>query len=433
MSAQVEGLPLVKNSSLGGSIPFLKIVAPAAYRAGVMFQSQSTINGVCLMLVGAALTGCRAEDPGEDTGTTMGSSGGTMACAAVMPSLSPFEGEGCGALASDYQPGVNGSADDAWPACVSDDRAYHLVDSTPSTIARVEAYEAIADRLWRNGTPTTQDFSDARTIYAQAEGLESRLVRREDLHFPPVPMEDWQEGIDPDKQCTVPSNVTKYPERCAGPAKVAPLINDAFSAGQLGDGDPDVHAARVQASLLWFLYLSTYKEANTCATSKSKDCDSSWAYYTGGADLTAGLGLAGEVRGQLPAAHEAIYDGVLAVRCWRDLYSDSTYPTWDDIPQEGQTLFDRGVEQLDNALHHGFMLVVRDRLLGQGSITDEREAAVNWAFLQIAGPVLSREVGERDAGALAVLDSVWQATCPTAQDLEMAVTTLDETFPCSQP
>lgn len=389
-----------------------------------------------VFLVGSlCLAGCPGDDgEGNDTGSTgdtgsvdTGGSGGT--CEPLGGSIDPLDAS-CEPLATDYTPTVDMSADDMWPACVTDDAQYHLVDATPSSIARVEAYDEILDLLGGEA-PTTEDFTNARVVYAQDEGLESRMVRREDLHYPEIPMADWDPGVDPDKQCTVEANIMKYPDRCAGPAKITPLVNDAFAAGQMGEGTPEVHAARIDAAISWFLFLSPYKECFTC-TLKAKDCDSCWAYYTGGTNRAGGIGLSARIKALSEDANEAIWDGFSAVRCWRDLYPIEQYPTMEDLPVEGQQLFEQGWEQLDNALWHGFALLVRDRLERQlGACGVEAEA--NWAWVQVAGPVLDFEAQSRDATQAATLAAVWATDPPTVEDIQAAVTAIDALFPCPQP
>jgi hypothetical protein len=331
----------------------------------------------------------------------------------------------CQPRASDYRP----SAADAWPACVTDDADYHLISDSPSSIARVEGYVQVMERL--RGPLDGTAFTDARTIYAQDEGLESRLVRREDLHYPPIPEEEWEPGVDGDKQCSLPGNQAAYPDRCAGPARIAPILNDAFVAGQVGDGEPAVHAARIDAALLWFLYLSVYKEANTCFTSAAKDCDSSWAYYTGGANRAGGIGLAREVRDLSAQAHAAVWDGFSAFRCLRDLYPADDTASLDDLPPEGRNLFADAQAQLDAALVHGWAVIVRDRLERQDAACGA-EAEANWAFLQIAGPVLAFEGQRRDADLWGSLAAIWDQETPTADDLESAVAVVDALFGCPQ-
>jgi hypothetical protein len=51
------------------------------------------------------------------------------------------------------------------------------------------------------------------------------------------------------------------------------------------------------------------------------DCDSSWGYYTVGVerDAPAQQTFARYVRALEPATHQRVWDGLLAVHCWREL------------------------------------------------------------------------------------------------------------------
>lgn len=356
---------------------------------------------------------------GSDTdGETDGDEGMLFACGDLVD-----EGDlaACSPNANDYQPG----GDDAYDACVTDDGTYALVDSTPSSIARVEAYEEVLTILAGDSSP--DGFTEARTKYSEDEGLESRLQRREDLHFPEIPMSDWDPGVDSDKQCTVEANVAAYPERCAGPSSIAPLMNEAFAAGQNGEGDPAVHIARIEAAGLWFLYLSVYKEANTCFTSKAKDCDSSWAYYTGGFDRSGGIGMAADVLAVSSDAHNAIWDGFSAFRCLRELNPADDSPSISDLDMDNQALLCSAQSQLTTALDYGLAMVVRARLEAFAQLADA-EAEAAWAGLEIIGPVLNRAGNERDSAAYASLQSFWAAGQPT--DVTDAIATIDAVFSC---
>ncbi|MEZ4449753.1 MAG: hypothetical protein R3B09_09745 [Nannocystaceae bacterium] len=403
-----------------------------------MLRRAAAATPLLFALTLAACTGTSAETEGDtdtagtdtQSGTDSETTGPDLTCEGAM--IPSFSEASCTPLASDYQPRVNSSADDTWAACISDDDAYHLVEGTPGSQARIVAYEKIADLLWRNGTPDAAAFTEARDQYVIPEGLESRVVRREDLHYDAIPMSEWDPQVDGDKQCTVTANVTKYPDRCVGPSKMSPILVEAFDMGQQGMGDADVLAAKIEATLLWFIYASVYKEANTCATEVGKDCDSAWAYYTGGQDMAGGLGMAKVVLGESAESHARIWDGILAVRCWRDLYSEGgTYPLLPDIDQAGNDLFNQGWEQLDQALHRGFALVVRERMERMfQNRCNGATTKTDWAFLQIAGPALSREANARGAADGAKLDALWAMDNPTAQDLVDGVTTLDGIFPC---
>lgn len=381
------------------------------------------------LALGLSLTGCGDDGSGNDSGNDSGSADdtGTSGGDCVAEGDFPAAGEsGCMPAATDYQPVTNAEGD-GWPACSTDDGTYHLVDTTPSSIARVEAYEQVMELL-RADELTPQSFTDARTIYSADEGLESRLVRREDLHYPEIPMADWDPGVDPDKQCTVEANVMKYPERCAGPGRISPIVLEAFEAGQTGEGEPRVHAARIEAAFLWFMHLSVYKEANTCLIAP-KDCDSSWAYYTGGFDRSGGIGLSAEIRALSDLTHQRIWDGFSAARCWRELYPIEDHPTLDDVDATGQELLSNAYDQLDDALWYGWARLVRDHLEQQAG-TCGVDAAANWAFLQIVGPVLSEEAERIDATAAAPLTALWQSDAPTVEDLQGAVMTIDSIFAC---
>jgi hypothetical protein len=372
-------------------------------------------------------------DPTTDGSTTVVDPTGDP-CEALQ--ISPIDETACEILASDYTPRENMSKDDEWDPCITDNGVYAQIEAkVPGSVARVVQYETVADLLWRDGVvPDAAAFTAARDAYITPEGLESRLVRREDLHYPAIPMAEWDPQVDSDKQCTIEALWKKYPERCIGPSTMAPAIEAAFVAGQTGDGDPAVHAAKIHAMLDWFLYLSVYKEAETCASVKAADCDSAWAYYTGGESIDKGIGIAGDLRVASQNTHERIHDGILAVRCWRDHQQDmGMYPLLPEIDADGLAEFEKGWEQLDQALHRGFALLVRAQLVNylEGSCL---EGAPNlpaiWAYLQVAGPALEREATERDAAQAAVLATLWDSAAPTVPELEAGLAALDAIFPC---
>jgi hypothetical protein len=357
-----------------------------------------------------------------------GDGDGDVAGEPCNPADDAVDESSCTPLASDYTPSDPDS--DTYPACISDAGLYELVSDPPSSIARVEAYDEIARLLWEDGAPTVEDFTTARTTYELEEGLGSRVDRREDLHYPEIPMADWDPGVDEDKQCSVDANVAKYPERCTGPAQLRPMINEAFIAGMSGEGDLNVHAARIEAALVWFSYISVYKEAYTC-THTPKDCDSSWAYYTGGAQADGALiGFAELVNRYSPNAHQRIFDGILAVRCFRDLYSIDDYPSYDELPADGQMMFDAAWEQLDDALARGFAVVFRQHLLAQDDEQCAEATAANWEFVQVIGPVIDREIRERDANAADELLEIYAVAEPATEDIERAAELVDQAIGC---
>ena len=374
-----------------------------------------------------ALVACRSSDDPIDEGTGDGD-GDVVAGEPCAPADDPVDESACTPLDTDYLP-LDTDAD-PYPACIADGGVYELIADPPGSIARIEAAEEVADLLWNNGAPSRDDFTMARAAYELDQGLGSRVERREDLHYPAIPEAEWDPGLDPDKQCANTQNAENHPDRCAGPAQIRPLINDAFIAGMSGEGDPNVHAARINAGIVWFSYVSVYKEAYTC-TGTPKDCDSSWAYYGGGAQANGDvIGFAKLVRAYSPSAHQRIFDGILAVRCFRDLYSIDDYPSYADLPAEGQALFDMAWEQLDDALARGFAVVLRQHLLAHDDAQCSEALEANWAFVQVAGNALDREIRERDAAVADELLGLYAVDEPTTEDIERAAELVDQAIPC---
>ena len=321
------------------------------------------------------------------------------------PTTIPDPG-GCTPLATDYAPCV----DDMWPECISDYGEYVRIQDTISSIARVRAFEEIATLLFDpTRDPSAADFVMARDIYQEEEGLDSRLVRRYDPHF------DVPEGTD----CTLPDMASAFPDYCVGPSTLQPIVLDAFMQGAAGTAPTRVHAARIEAALLWFLYVSTYKESLTCTT-KAKDCDSSYAYYTGGEPARGGIGLARYVREVDPYAHDRAWHGVLAVRCWRDIDSADTATDLE--------LRDRARNQYDRAVLDGVAAIVADRLR-QVAVTSGDEQAYHWAFVQTLAQALDRSYQERDATAAAALSDALSGT-PDAVDASALADAIDAAYDC---
>jgi len=319
------------------------------------------------------------------------------------PSEGEGEGEGGAACEppQDYYPG------DAWDDCISDDGTWELAgDSTPSSAARVRAFEQIADLLWRRGTPPDANaFLQAATIYGVADGVGSRVVRRYDSHVPKPERAD----------CKAEDAGTKWPDYCVGPAAIEPLISGALEAG-VGGEEPGPNARRVEAGLAWFYYVSAYKEANTCRDT-AKDCDSSWAYYSGAVQRDAeAAGFGGLVQDVELPTHGAVFDALLALRCWRDLNAGDA------------VLHERALAQLDAALDRGLAALLSARLRAVGEATELTRAG-QWAFLEVLGPVLDRAARLRDASAADALASIWSGGAATA-DADAARSLLDELFPC---
>ena len=301
--------------------------------------------------------------------------------------------------------------DDNWDNCISDDGVYHLAgESAPSSIARVASFETIADLLWRaDSAPSAQAFLDARIEYSIDQGLDSRVSRRYDAR-----LERPAEGID----CRGEDHGVEYPDYCVGPGKINPLLAQAFAAGSMGE-TPWINAARVEAALLWFMHVSTYKEAYTCKD-KAKDCDSAWAYYGAGEDRSLATGLATYVKSAEPATHVAIFNAIQGLRCWRDL-DDAETATNNQLHQ-------RALDQLDRALNRALVVLLIDRLNTFGQAEgDERTAA--WAYLQVLGPVLDRAARSASEERADELAAVWLSD-GSDLDREGVIGQLNTLFPC---
>lgn len=313
----------------------------------------------------------------------------------------------CTPLETDYSPG----ADDMWPPCVSDDGSYHRLFETISTIQRVAAFEEMATLLFDpTSDPTSDDFLAARLVYQEDEGLDSRVVRRFDPHY------EVPDGTD----CTAEGVPAMFPDYCVGPAQIQPIVLASLNAGIAGEGNAREHAARIEAALLWFLRVSAYKESVACAT-VPKDCDSAWAYYTGGELARGGLGLGADIASLDPAAHDRAWDGVLAMRCWRDIDPG-------DVPADVLRR-DLARAQYDRAVIDGVAALVRARL-AQLCVATGDELAHHWAYVQILGGVLDLEATSRDATHAATLrDAIGQAT-PADVDVAAAMTAIDALFTC---
>lgn len=354
-------------------------------------------------VLGALAVGCDTSDP-DPKG--VGGGVGMPGCPADA-NITVSDGDACVANADDYQPRDNASADDTWAACISDDNTYHAFEASISTNARVAAFEQIATLLGfgTGSAPDPQAFVDARVAYTEPEGLDSRVSRREDEHFPAASADCRDLSAD---------EVMAAADRCVGPARIQPLLNEAFQQG--ADGvDPARNAARIEAALLWFLYVSAYKEATTCATT-AKDCDSSTGYYAGNQSRSPSYGFARYVAARSPQAHEAAWDALLAVRCWRDL--DNPGGEAMDLALQQQAL-----GQLDRALDRGLALILRQRF-------ETLPCDTAWETVQILGPVIDRAARAKDAAQADILRAQVAAASMEEVDAAAAISALDALFPC---
>lgn len=321
---------------------------------------------------------------------------------------------GCMPRPTDYRPREANSANDAWPACSSDTGEYRPFSATNPTVARVASFEKILQLLGvaDGGLPNAQGFTAARAEYATAEGLDSRVSRREDVHYL---------GVADGGSCRDATAVIRFPDRCAGPAKLQPILNDAFAAGARGER-PRPNAARIEAALLWFLYLSALADTESCAATPA-DCDAAWADYAGGEPRASPKGLGRAVAALSQATHDRAYDATLAVRCWRDLdFNDGGVAT-------NLTLRDRARNQLDVATLRGLALVLRQRAAELGCATGD-VAEARFAFLSVLLPLFDRAALEKDPSAAAIFADAALATAPQGIDAGAIVRAVDRLFPC---
>jgi len=312
---------------------------------------------------------------------------------------------------NDYHPRDSAPAHLVWPACVSDDNAFHLTASTaPPSVARVAQFESVAPTLWGKATlPDPADFTAAVTLLSASGGIVGQLAAVEDKHYPPVPGSD---------SCA--SAATTYPDRCAGAAKLMPTVTELVQQGKAGNLT-HVQAERLEATLLWYFYLSATWETANCDTTASGDgnCDAQWADSTGGQARDQVTGLAGYVSKLGIESKDRIYDGNLAIRCWRD-FTTSGNPRPD--------LFNFGAQQLDRALIHGLALVARQRFTQLGCATGQYKEG-HFQFLKILVGFLDR--ASRAGGHTAeadVLKAQINATADTV-DVTAALAALDTLYP----
>lgn len=369
-------------------------------------------RAVLFSMMTLAAWGCETDDPlspgGPLDGGGAGDHQGGQLCDpdGVTPLAPP---PACTIGATEYTPRDPSSAGKRFPACISDDNAYHPYQADVPSNARLAAIESIGRMLGWKGTkvPTADDFEQARVLYTQPEGVDSRVQRREDVHYPDAP-----------KLCRdmTSDEIKQYPDRCVGPGKIIPMLNDAFQKGQSGV-EPLVQAARVEAALIWFMYVSYYKEGLGCQV-EFNQCDSTSAYWGGNQDRTAlpTGGLGRYIKDLSPEAYERGWDAVLAMRCWRDVDN----PSGTGMNTE---LMNRVGVQLDRAGDHALALLVRHRLQNLG-------CGAAWETVKILGGVLDRAATVADPASAQVLRDELAKSDPKTVDVKAATSALEKAFPC---
>lgn len=373
----------------------------------------------CLMLGLLVVLGCEEEEPepsplpdaatGVDaaSGADAGLAAVTASCNLDEAIVPVADNAACAPDPNDYRPREQASAADTWPACISDGNTYAPFSPSVSSLARVGAFEDIG-RVLGFGTdkqPSADEFLQARVLYTQEQGIESRVSRREDEHHPAAA-----------KPCNMmtPEEQTANADRCVGPAKIRPILNAAFQAGLAGV-DPQLNAARIEAAMLWHFYISAFKEA-TSAAANAPDVDSMWAKYTGGEPRSSGRGVSRYVRARSLTTHDRVWDGLLAVRCWRDL----------DNPMGAAMnleLRNRARAQLDRALLRGMAMIVRQR-------AEKLPCGNAWETVKILGAFLDREATARNPVDAAILRSEVGRADAAQVDRAALIGALDRLFAC---
>lgn len=323
---------------------------------------------------------------------------------------------GCTPAATDYQPRKGAPGSNGWPTCISDDNTYHLIGSTPSSTARSQAFVTMGTKLWKNSKPPTQaDFLSARDDYSVAEGLASRVARRQDISYPEVP------GTDK-FACQTAGVPEQYPDRCAGPAKLKSIIDDAFVKGS-DQSQPLVQAARIEAALLWFFHLSLTSEIWTCGFSSIKDCDSAMAYYTQVSARDAPVGHAQYVAAIGPETHNRVYDALLAARCWRDI--DQAMPA----TAANKKYYDLAQAQLNRASLRGMALILRDRI-GRILCTSGEAQQAHIELVKILGGLIDHGASGFDAAKAAQLRTYTSSPTADTAAVTAAQAAIDAIFAC---
>jgi hypothetical protein len=356
-----------------------------------------------LAVIGGA---CGSDDLGK---TPTGGSGGAPALKICDVNLGVEDrsNETCKPLPDDYTPRDAASANDTWPACISDSNQYVPIGPLTITAAHAQDFEDISSLLRFGGlyAPTPQEFAMAHALYSSDGGIASFVLNLEDDHYPAAPKRC--QDLAPDEQAS-------YPFRCVGPIRIKAILDIAFEAGQKAE-EPALQVARIEAALLWYFYMTTYQEAIRAAL-VAEAIDGAWGAYSGGESREKPKGLAKYVFDRDQEAHQRIWDGLLALRCWRDL-DNPQGPAMDLAMQK------RAVEQLDRALLRGIAAILRQRI----QVISCEPA---WESSELIGGILLRESKARDAELGQVFLEEISRRRATLVDAEKLTSAIDELFPC---
>ncbi len=358
------------------------------------------------------LLACETSAPGfSDSGPT--GSDAPFADDGVCSLHGPVTVRTCTTSANDYTPRVASSKGTRFPICISDDNVYHPINPDVPSNSRIAAVEEMAKLLKFDGSarPTSDDFLKARVLYTQPEGLDSRVQRREDIHFAKATVN----GVPKECKDMTPEERAPFADRCAGPEKLIPLINDALAKGAVGT-DVTLQAARMEAAMVWFMWLSFYKESQGCFGDPGQ-CDSTSAYWGGQQDVNAApLGYGKIVRNFSDESYRRGWDAVLAIRCAYD------YGTAQPSAPDLAAVKEKARDQIDRMNNHALALFVRSKIAAM-------PCDAPYESLRTLGPVLDVVARAIDPAKADMLKAEFQK--PAAQfNRDGVLAALDELFGC---
>jgi len=160
----------------------------------------------------------------------------------------------------------------------------------------------------------------------------------------------------------------------------------------------------------------TYREAIRAALT-AEAVDGAWGAYSGGQARENPVALAKYIFDRDQEAHQRVWDGLLALRCWRDL-DNAQGPAMDLAMQK------RAVEQLDRALLRGIASILRQRLQVNALCIPA------WESSELLGGILLREAKARDAELGAIFLEEISRRRAALVDLERITAAMDGLFPC---
>lgn len=304
-------------------------------------------------------------------------------------------------------------------------------ESPADVIAQMDALERIRTVL-ENASVSKQRFIEAENEYKEPNGIQTALARVADYH-------DTQYPLGKADTCLIKPITNECASVCVGTTQIEPIIQEAFAQAKSGN-NLYVQAARLDAALLWFNYVSIYASMYL-GRENPQGIDSARAYYAGGQTPSgAGIGISKYFKQLKPltlsqgqTTDEKVWDGLRALRCWREKLGDST-PVVNPIDDsENDTRWKAARDQTDRALLAGIAAIVQMRLT---NLINEKEAEVksaHWAFVQTLGRFLLRaaENAAPDTDGATLLENELMKTDAAQVNASEILTAFQNEFPCS--